>query len=347
MLSIFLTVFIIFTILYFINVKDKNITDIIFILSGVTLILLAGLRDKGLDNDYFIYRGYWMTNNLQDAVENSFIIIRNFLRNVIGLKFQSLLLFYALIGVTLKLSAIRKLSPFIWGSLLIYFSHYFMLHEFTQIRIGAATGFLLLALWYLCEKKYLQFYVFAFIAIFFHQSCFFVVFLPLLSNSDKNLKVFYLIVPLGYLLYFFNTYLNISIPIPYLQDRVEIYEEATKSGFLKDEKTNVFNVLFLLRIVILYTILIFSKKIYVHFSNVYLLIKIYTISLFIFLFLSKIPVFAFRTQELLGVVEIILIPSLIFIFPKRFKYIGILAVWFVALVFFLMDIFYVKLLIVK
>lgn len=347
MLSVFVIVFIFFTILFIINVKDKNVTNFIFIICGLILILIAGLRDKGLDNDYFIYRGYWMTNNLQDTVENSFIIIRNFLRNNIGLKFQSLLIFYAIIGVSLKLLAIRKLSPLIWGSLLIYFSHYFMLHEFTQIRIGAATGFLLIALWYLADKKYIYFYIFAFIAIFFHQSCFFIIFFPLFSNTDKNLKIFYLIIPFGYLLYFFNTYLNISIPIPYLQDRVDIYEEATKSGFLKDEKTNVFNVLFLLRIFLIYIILLFSKKISEHFSNVYLLAKIYVLSLFVFLFFSKIPVFAFRTQELLGVVEIILIPSLIFIFPKKFKYLGLMAVWFIALIFFLMDIFYVKLLIIK
>ncbi len=347
MINVFFALFTLFTILYFINIKNKTISNIIFVLCGIVLILVAGLREKGLDKDNYIYRGYWMTNNLKDLVENSFILIRNFVKFDLGLKFQSFLLIYAFLGVTFKLISVKKLSPLIWGSLLVYFSHYFLLHEFTQIRIGVATGFLLLSLYYLSNKNYLVFYIFAAIAIFFHQSCFFIVLFPLIRNTEKHIKFYYWLVPTGYLLYFFNTYLNINIPIPYLQERVEIYEKASESGFLKDEKTNVFNALFLIRIVILNVLLFYSKKISEHFPAVYLLVKIYAISLFTFLFLSKIAVFAFRTQELLGVVEIILIPSLAFIFPKKLRLYGALLVWSIALVLFLMDIFYVKLLIVK
>lgn len=347
MVNVFFAVFLIFSILYFVNIKNKNISNFIYVLCGLVLVLIAGLRSPGIDNDYYVYRNYWQTNNLKDEVETSFISIKNFMKFILNTNFQSFLLLYAFMGVTMKLIAIKKLSPLLWASLLIYFSHYFLLHEFTQIRIGVATGFLLLSLYYLADKRYVIFYIFALLAIYFHQSCFFIILFPLFSNTRKNLNIYLCIVPVGYVLYFFNTYLNLNIPIPYLQDRIEIYEKATKSGFLKDETTNVFNVLFLFRIFILYVLFIYSKKISMYYSKIYLLLKIYTISLFVFLYLSKIPVFAFRIQELLGVVEIILFPCFLFIFANKFRFIGVLSVWIIALVFFLMDIFYVKLLIVK
>ncbi len=347
MINVFFALFTLFTILYFINVKNKTVSTVILIICGLILVLVAGLRDKGLDKDYFIYRGFWMTSNLKGDVEYSFYIIRNFVKYQLGFDFQMLLLTYAFLGVAFKLLAIRKLSPLVWASLLMYFSNYFILHEFTQIRIGVATGFLMLSIYYLGNKKYMLFYIFAALAIFFHQSCFFVVIFPLLKNTEKHIKFYYWVVPIGYLLYFFNTYLNISIPIPSLQDKVDLYEKATESGFMKEEKTNVFNALFLIRIIILNVILFYSKKISEYFPAVYLSVKIYSFSLFTFLFLSKIPVFAFRTQELLGVVEIILIPCLYFIFPKKIKFLGTFLVWSIALVIFLMNIYYTKLLIIK
>lgn len=347
MIELFFILFVTFTILYCINIKHKTVIDIMLAVCGICLILVAGLREKGFDKDYYIYKAFWMTTNLKDNVEYSFYLIRNFIKYELRLKFQYVLLIYAFLGVTIKLISFRKISPFIWASLLIYFSHYFMLHEFTQIRIGVATGFMLLSLYYLADRKYILFFVFASVAIFFHQSCFFIVIFPLLNNSEKKIQFYYWLIPAGYLLYFFNTYLNISIPIPGIQDKIDGYEEATRSGFLKDETTNVFNALFLLRITVFYTLLYFAKKIAPHLNSFYLLIKIYSLSLFSFLFLAKIPVFAFRIQELLGVVEIILIPCLIFLFAEKFRFLGIILVWLIAVVMFCMDIYYVKLIIVK
>ncbi|MXS70331.1 hypothetical protein GSF70_03800 [Flavobacteriaceae bacterium W22] len=345
MINLFFALFFIFATLFLINIRHRITINLIAIISAIILILVSGLRARGVDRDFFIYKGFWMTKKLRGNVEDSFYFIRNFIKEDLGLDFQYLLLTYAFLGVSIKLISIRKLSPLFWGSLLIYFSNYYILHEFTQIRIGVATGFLLMSLYFLSDKKYILFYFFAIIAVFFHQSCFFVLVFPVIQNTEKNLRFYYLVVPLGYLFYFFNTYLNFKIPIPSLQEKIDLYETATESGFMKDEKTNVFNALFLIRISILNIILYFAKKIHNNFSGVYLFVKIYSFSLFSYLFLSKIPVFAFRIQELLGVVEIILIPCIIFIFPQKFRFLGVVLIFMIALIFFLMNIFYIKLLI--
>lgn len=340
MINVFFALFTLFTILYFINIKNKTISNIIFVLCGIVLILVAGLREKGLDNDYYVYRDFWRITQIKDTVESSFYYIKIFLKNYLDLDFQSLLLVYAILGVSAKMTAIWKISPVIWGSLLIYFSHYFILHEFTQIRIGVATGFLLLSIFYLAEKKYWLYSFFAFLAIFFHQTCIIVLIFPFITNNKSTLWVFCLLIPFGYVLYFLNTYLSISIPIPGLQDKVELYEQATKSGFLKDSKINAFNAVFLFRIIIFYMVFFYTKRLSVYLPKIYIFLKIYALSLFSFLFLSKIPVFAFRIQELLGVVEIIIIPLIIFIFPSRFRWLGKISVVVTALILFMIDVFY-------
>lgn len=314
---------------------------------GIILILVAGLRGKDDGMDYYVYKDFWRTHKLKGNVEDSFYYLRNYVKDNLGLGFQALLIIYAFLGVTIKFVAIRKLSPVIWGSVLIYFSHYFILHEFTQIRIGVATGFVLLSIYFLSEKKYILFAVFSLLAIYFHQSCILVLFFPLIQNDQKNIRIFALLIPFGYILYFFNTYLHINIPIPGLQDKIDLYEEATKSGFLKDSEINPFNALFLIRIVVFYVIFYYSKKISDFFPHLYIFLKIYSLSLFSFLFLSRIPVFSFRVQELLGVVEIILIPTIVYVFSDRFRWAGKFTVWAISLGFLLLDVFYIKLISVK
>ncbi len=348
MILLLFFLFAVITVFYIINPEDKYLNNIFLFLVMVALIFTAGLRGKDADNDYYVYRSFWRMRKIDDGtVEYSFYLIKVLIKNVLHLQFQYLLLAYAVIGVIAKLLAIRKITSLLWGSVLIYFSHYFLLHEFTQIRIGVATGFVLFSIYFLSEKKYILFVVFSFLAIFFHQSCFLVLFFPLIRNNNKNTWIFALLIPLGYILYFFNTYLHINMPIPILQNKIELYEEATKSGFLKDSKINPFNIVFLIRIFIFYVIFYQSEKISYFFPNLHIYLKIYSLSLFSFLFFSRIPVFSFRIQELLGVVEIILIPTIVYLFSERFQWLGKLSVWMVSLGFLLLNIFYIKLVLVK
>lgn len=347
MVLILFALFALISVFLIFDFKNKIVKNVFTIVIAIILICFAGFRVKDMDNDFYVYRDYWRTHKLFGRVEYSFYIIREFIKNSLNLGFQYLLLTYAVLGVSVKFAAIRKLAPVLWGSLLIYMSHYFLLHEFTQIRIGVATGFLLFSIYFLSEKKYIYYFISAILAILFHQSCVLVLLFPLIRNTEKNAWLFSLLIPLGYVLYFFNTYLNISIPIPGLQNKIEEYEEATRSGFLKDSKINAFNSLFLIRVFIFYILFFYSQKISPFFSKFYVFFKIYALSLFSFLFFSKIPVFAFRVQELLGVVEIILIPVLVYIFSEKYKILGRLAVCSIALVLLLLNIYYVKLIIVK
>ncbi|HEY0772105.1 MAG TPA: hypothetical protein VGD31_17410, partial [Sphingobacteriaceae bacterium] len=73
-----------------------------------------------------------------------------------------------------------------------------------------------------------------------------------------------------------------------------------------------------------------------------LLIKIYTISASVFVLFSAIPIIAFRLSELLQIVQIILIPFLLYL--VRPYYAALFAIIAFALMIMTVDLFYAELL---
>lgn len=347
MIIVLYIIFIFIGVLSLLNLNNKTVQNIWFVIIVIVLVLFAGTRSPYVDMDYGVYKFMWQVKSLDEQAEISFIFIKHMLKDVAKLKFPSLVFFYAILGVGVKMIGLKRLSPFLFSSIIIYFSHYFLLHEMTQIRAGVASGFILIALYYLIKKEYAYYYAFAICAVCFHFSASLCLLFPLLRNSKKSLVVYAFLIPIGYVLYFFSTYLDINIPIPFIGDKIKLYKEATESGFLEDSKINVFNVVFVLKVVIWYICYAFSSKISGYTCSVYLLLKIYALSLFSFLFLSNIPVFAFRVQELLGVVDIIIIPWVIYLFNERYKVIGEIVVVMIALVFLVLNIYLNELLIIE
>ena len=340
MIFFIFSLFVFLMLLYLADSKNHVVIITSLLIAGIGLFLLAGLRGSDHDRDHYIYRGYWYTRSIAGDVEDSFIIIRNFLKYTLDLPVTSLFLVYAFLGVTVKFIGIYRMSVSVFASVLIYFSHYFFLHEFTQIRIGVAAGFMLIALRYIHERDLPRFLLFAACSIFFHYSAALVLPLWFIRSNDR-LKAFYFLIPAGYLYYFLGTLLQLKIPIPYIQNRIDLYQEMQESGIIEMEKVNVFNAVFLVRVMLLYFFLYYAKKIGSEDSRFYLLVKIYALSLFSFLFFANLPVFAFRVQEFLGVVEILLVPYLVWVLGRGWP--AKIAIVTFALVFLLFDLYYVEL----
>lgn len=64
-----------------------------------------------------------------------FWIINQFNQLLLGGNDQIFFLIYAILGVTIKIIAINRLSSFTLLSVYLYICLYFVLHEMTQIRI--------------------------------------------------------------------------------------------------------------------------------------------------------------------------------------------------------------------
>lgn len=286
----------------------------IYALVGFALIVIAAFRPEGMDNDFEAYVAYIIDNQNERyklLVEWSFLTISELFMNIFD-DYRSVFLLYAMIGVTVKMYSIHKLSPLLFAPLAVYIGNYFIIHEFTQIRAGVACAFIMLAFSYYCESKKLLALCFICVASFFHYSS--TVMLPMLFLSTDDLTnkkrlLWALIVPFGYMLYFLHVRIT-ELPIPFIGDKLELYKSLRDIGFI--DQVNVFNMLLLLKCAIFYFAVYYYELIKENIPCFTMCLKLMGISLFCFIALVDLPVLAFRISELCGFVEIVLVAGIVY-----------------------------------
>ncbi len=300
---------------------------------GISMILFAGFREDSID--YIMYEIFY-ENYEEISVEPAFKFI-SFVVTKLTSDSKYLFLIFAIFGVTLKLVGIRILSNFLLLSVVVYLSNFFLLHEMTQIRAGVASAFLLLTIKPIADRNFRKFIIFASLGFLFHYSA--IIIIPLWFISRKiNVKLLFISIFIGYIAYFLGLNFVRSIPIPGIQEKIEIYLKLQE---LDNEQINVFNYLYLLKILIFYILLFNYKKFAEHNRFFPILLNIYCLSLVSYTVFGQIPAFATRISEFFGVVEIILIPLLVYLFKPRI--LGIFMVVLLAIVFLLINLFYVEL----
>lgn len=275
-------------------------------------ILVIGFRPAGIDRDYYTYLEHFYNYQNITFLEPTFKIIASITHSLFGSNYIFLFIIYAIFGVLIKFIAIQKLSNFIWGSLLIYLSCYFIVHEMTQIRAGVASACLLLSIKPLYERDRCCYFFIALCATLWHYSAiimFILYFLPL-----KTSKTLWLLLPLlSLLLYALNIHLVLNVPIPILHEKLLVYQNLKDTDSIHNI-IHVLNWMYLVKLIVFYCmgwkydILTSKNKYFI------LLFRIYCLSLCLFPLLSDIPVLAYRLSELLGIVEIVLFPMLYFLF---------------------------------
>lgn len=339
MIFFLIVFFLCFSLISFFPPKNIYYKSIIFFGFGALLVLTASLREIGGDRDSVLYEEMFHDYEVS-MVEPSFRMLSEFIQAHLQSNITYLFFVYAIFGVFTKLLAIKELTKLWFLSLVIYLSNFFIIQELTTIRAGVASGFLMLCIKPIYERDWKRFLLFTSIAVFFHYSA--LVILPLwFLKSNPRKRLLLLSIPVGYLVYFSGVNLVGVIPIPGIQEKLEMYKQLQELGDEKATAINVFNLLFLARIVI-FLFLLWKYELIAS-NNKYfpLLMKIYCLGFLFFLIFSTMPVVAFRINELFSVTEIILIPLLFYGFnPRSFSKI---IIQFIALCFFLIALFYNKL----
>ena len=282
-------------------------SDVFSFLVGIILFFIAAFRDGSyIDSrgvqlaDYEVYISYF--NSYNDViVEPTFVLISWIIHQVNG-SVIFLFIIYALIGVAIKMIAIRRMADFVMLSILVYMSRFFILHEMTQIRAGVAAGLILLSYRYIYRKNIVKFLLFIILASLFHISSLIILPFYFLNCKSINRQVYALLIPLGYLFYF--TGISIVqifqlLPIPIIQYKIETYINLQEMGDAVASDINVFNAVHIVQIIIAYLLLWKIDTIAHYTKYAYLFMKIYILALFFYVFCASFPVIAGRGRELM------------------------------------------------
>ena len=301
----------------------------------VILILFCAFRTIGVDPDSNAYDEIFKSsgNDPKLLVEFSFLYISDIVKRYTD-DVHYLFLIYAILGITIKFYALRQLSPWYFLPLAIYFGNYFILHDFIQIRAAVASGILLLAIKPLTEGNKKRAIVYFLIANVFHYSS--LAFYPILffSNNLSQIWKYILIaiLPVGIILFLLHYDFFSALPIPYIQDKIELYKALTERGIFDElSLKNIF-------IWIQYAIILYSLYFYDTMLDkcpaLPLLLKITAYSMACFFALSSISVVAGRLHELLGIVELALFPCVCYtIRPQYYVKIAVCAIGAIELFF--------------
>ncbi|MGI6219818.1 MAG: EpsG family protein, partial [Bacteroidaceae bacterium] len=155
-------------------------------------------------------------------------------------------------------------------------------------------------------------------------------------NTTKSQKFFYIgLIVIAYMLGGILSLVNYIqyIPIKGINELWSSYR-STIGGDI-----NIYNGVTLLRVLLCLFLLISSERIYVRNNLVFLLTKIYSIAIAAFVLFANLPVVAWRVSELFMIIEIILLPFLIYAFKKE-NLIARFAIVFVGGIFLFVNISY-------
>lgn len=319
---------------------------VVYIGLTVVLILFAGLREVGFDRDSENYEMYF--DNYDDplyefTVEYSYRLLSYIFSSAFG-DVHSLFLFYALIGVTLKMYAFRRLSLYWFLPVAVYLGNYYILHDLTQMRASIVSGLTLCAIPLIYEGRRKAALGLLGIGCIFHYSSVALLPMVLLSKNDMGDRQRWLwaaVIPLGYLIYFAQFNITTQIYIPYVSDKIEAYELLRDKG-IAGEEINVFNLVFLVKCAAYFYVLYFYDTIKRENKYLPLVLRIMGISLFAFLFFAQLPVAAFRLSQLYGIVEIMLFTYILY--TVRPNLLGRFIVVSVAISLFVINVFSLKIL---
>ncbi len=292
------------------NNKLKN-----YYVCSLLITLLSIFIDRSFSPDYLTYIAYLKHDLI--ILEPTFRIIK---RIVNGLGNENILFgIYAVLGVGIKLYSFPKLTNLLFLTIIFYLSSYWIYQDLIQIRAGVASALFLLSLPYLINRNAKKYFITIFIAILFHYSA--IILIPIwFINGKLNLRYIYIaMIPISMLMYLINIdliRLLSLIPIEYIQGKIETYSIVSNSlsarGVLLASEYNPFITWYILKVFIVEILWFNIKSIRKHNKYAVVLLKNFTISISILWLLSGAPVIATRISEFLSIVQIILVPLLIY-----------------------------------
>ncbi len=340
-------ILIIVCILSLVEDRTQKYNYAIYVSLTVILVLFAGLREVGFDRDSENYEQYYLHYDdplVELTVEPSFRVL-SAVTHFFSDDVHVLFLMYAMLGIPLKMIALRKITSLWFLPIAVYLGHYYILHDLTQIRASVVSGLTLFAIPLLCQGKRKIAGMILLLCCFFHYSAFSLLPLLFFGNKEMTTKerwIWGALLPLGYAFHFIAINFTVLFDnIPYISDKLERYEELRDKG-ITGEKVNVLNPVFLMKCFVYVYILYFYDTVKSFNKYATIIVKMMGIYVFTFPALSLLPIVAIRVSELYGVVEIVMFTYIAT--TMRPAWLGKTVVVSAAVIMFAIDIFIEKIL---
>lgn len=297
--------FVFFVSMFLLNVKIENKKGLM-IAVWLIMALIVTFRPENMPDRYEYVMFYKRGGS--GRFEWGYSVLTDFIR-MLNFDVYFYLFFFASIAIILKLYAVAKMTSLIWGSLVIYISHIFILNDAIQMRAAIASGFLLFSIYYSYKRNLIRFLLTTMVACCFHYSSIIIVFVWFL-NGKKSYK--YLYVGLLLASYALVNTITLSnyiefIPFLFVQNAWSMY-----SAELGGEYADIFSAGALMRLFMSIFSFIFIDKISRSNELFVLFAKVYAVSIIIFVLFSDFKVVSLRLSLLLQVVEILFIPMFVY-----------------------------------
>lgn len=334
-MTAYILLFLITPIITFFRNK-KNVTLITFIIF-IILVLFAGTRNAGVDNDYGLYRWLFkfaVNHNvvLDQEPTKVFIpqIISWFSQNHVNLSF----LVYAAIALYFKLFSI-KYYRFFGFAILLYISNLFFIQDMTTIRASVASGILLWSINDLVHKDDKMVLLKFLLAFTFHNSSAVFIIIWIIVKFETKYKWLFMLLAFSIVVPLLNLNFIEIFHLDSLSYKAEAYLRIKK---YEKEGLNLFN--FKILISFVYLLYLYWKRKSINFLGFDILLKIHILSLILFFLFSPTGLtFSLRFFELFSIVQILLFPLIILTFPDKTKFFSYLIIIATAFVFFYYNIF--------
>ncbi|MEO7044880.1 MAG: EpsG family protein [Ferruginibacter sp.] len=334
--------------------KTVRHSDFILVVIGIFLILFVGFRDVSVSRDYLPYLDTFSFILHQDSTgqttllplfEPGFVFIVKLCYGFFHYNAAiAVMVIFAALSIVIKFFVFRKIAfnPFL--VLLLYYGHYFLIEEMTQIRNGLACSLFFLALYYHLQNEKVKVFACILLAMLFHNSAVFYLLLFFIKKDNLNVwlygTIFLAAIVLGVIQVPLLSVILPNVDLALISTKLTTYAETADS--LSYDKIRFFNVLNTCNVVITAYIFLYCIKNKVEDAKLLLFLKCNIISIFVYGLLIDVPSIATRITELFGAV----FPLLFAYFVKMppFKKWNILLLIGVAFLYFYIDIFHGELL---
>lgn len=238
----------------------------------------------------------------------------------------------------MKWIAIQKILPYSFLAVMLYLSHYYTLHELTQIRAGVASGLVLLCIPAICDRHMNRFFILALLACLFHYSAL-IIFVFYCMNTVRIHIWYWLTLLVGaYVFAYLGHSLSDLLPLlPFeiIANKYQLY--IWEKG---NETVNIFNPVMIVQCLFGICLLLYRHRIQAYNRYFVLLLKVYLLALVLNVCFADFAAVGYRLCQLLQIVEIVLLPLLLYV--NRYFFIVLLIY---AVTIFYIDVYFLNLIV--